>query len=57
MRVLEAVREKGLPSRVVVITGVGDADHLARVHLLKPSAMLKKPVDFSQILEKLPDVA
>ena len=55
MRVLEAVREKGMRSRVVVITGVGDTDHLARVHLLKPSAMLKKPVDFSQILEELPD--
>lgn len=57
MKVLEAVRESGLRSRVVVITGVGDQDHLARVHLLNPSAMLKKPVDFSQILEKLPAVA
>jgi len=53
MRVLEAVRERGLKSRVVVITGVGNADHLDRVHLLKPDALLKKPVDFFQILEKL----
>ena len=53
MHVLEAVRERGLKSRVVVITGVGDADHLDRVHLLKPDALLKKPVDFFQILEKL----
>src|SRR5437867_3548509 len=53
MHVLEAVRERGLKSRVVVITGVGDADHLDRVHLLKPDALLKKPVDFFQILAKL----
>ena len=53
MRVLETVREKGLKSRVVVITGVGDTDHLDRVHLLRPDALLRKPVDFLQILEKL----
>ena len=47
------MRERGLKSRVVVITGVGNADHLDRVHLLKPDALLKKPVDFFQILEKL----
>jgi DNA-binding response OmpR family regulator len=57
MRVLEAVREKGLKSRVVVITGVGDSDYLARVHLLRPDALLRKPVDFFQILEKLSGVA
>ena len=53
MGVLEAVRAKGLKTRVVVITGVGDPDYLARVHLLKPEALLRKPVDFSQILEEL----
>ena len=53
MRVLEAIREQGLRSRVVVITGVGDTDHLARVHLLRPDALLRKPADFFQILEKM----
>jgi len=57
MRVLEAVRHKRLKSRVVVVTGVGDTDHLARVHLLMPDALLKKPVEFFQILEKLSKVA
>ena len=57
MRVLEAIRQKRLKSRVVVVTGVGDADHLARVHLLMPDALLRKPVDFFQILEKLSKVA
>jgi DNA-binding response OmpR family regulator len=57
MRVLESVREKGLRSRVVVLTGVGDSDQIARVHLLKPDALLKKPVEFCQILEKLSGAA
>ena len=56
-RVLEAVRRSGMNSRVLVITGVGDAEHLDRVKSLKPEAMLKKPVDFGQILEKLSKVA
>lgn len=56
-RVLEAVRRSGMSSRVLVITGVGDGDHLDRVRLLKPEALLRKPVDFVQILEKLSKVA
>jgi DNA-binding response OmpR family regulator len=56
-RVLEAVRQSRLASRVVVITGVGDPDHLARVRGLKPEALLRKPVDFTEILEKLSKVA
>ena len=49
----EAVRRTGLNSRVVVITGAGDFGRLDRVRDLKPAAMLKKPVDFGEILEKL----
>jgi DNA-binding response OmpR family regulator len=56
-RVLEAVRQARLACRVVVITGVGDPDHLARVRGLNPEALLNKPVDFTQILEKLSRVA
>jgi len=56
-RVLEAVRKSRLASRVVVLTGVGDADHLDRVRGLNPEALLNKPVDFKQILEKLAKVA
>ena len=57
MTVLEGVRQRGLRSRVAVLTGVGDPDHLDRVNLLRPAALLKKPVDFSQILRELPSVA
>ena len=57
MGVLEAVRARGLKCRVIVLTGVGDPDHLARVHLLRPEALLAKPVDFVQILEKLSSAA
>ena len=56
-RVLEAVRQSALDARVLVITGVGDADRLDRVRRLEPEAMLRKPVDFTQILEKLAKVA
>jgi DNA-binding NtrC family response regulator len=56
-RILEAVRAAGMDTRVVVVTGVGDTDRLAQVNRLGPAALLKKPVDFSQILENLSRVA
>jgi DNA-binding response OmpR family regulator len=56
-RVLEAVRQAGMHSHVIVITGVSDPEYLDRVSGFKPAALLKKPVDFRQILEKLAKVA
>jgi two-component system OmpR family response regulator len=55
--ILEHVRQAGLESRVLVITGVGDPEQIARVVHLRPEAVLRKPVEFSQILEKLSRVA
>jgi CheY-like chemotaxis protein len=53
-RVLEAIRARGLPSRVTVLTGVGDPDRIDRALKLKPHAVLQKPVEFPQILKELP---
>ena len=52
-RVLEAIRDRRLDCRVLIITGVGDAERLERVRALGPDALLKKPLEFMQILEKL----
>ena len=57
MRVLETVRARRLSSRVTIITGVGDTARLDEVRALAPDLMLQKPVDFSQILQRLPRVA
>ncbi len=57
LRVLEAIRERQLSSHVTVLTGVGDPDRLDRARNLKPDAMLRKPVDFFQILQHLPPAA
>ena len=54
IRILQAVRERQLSTRVAVLTGVGDLARLDRVRALRPDAMLQKPVDFFQILEHLP---
>ncbi len=51
--VLKAVRDRNLKAYVAVITGVIDPEHMARVRRLGPDAVLQKPVDFVQILERL----
>jgi CheY-like chemotaxis protein len=54
LRVLEAIRSRGLHSQVTVLTGVGDPERLDQATKLKPDAVLQKPVDFPQILKQLP---
>lgn len=49
--VLEHVRRRDLPARVIVVTGTEDRALLARTRSLKPEAVLRKPVNFMQILE------
>jgi DNA-binding response OmpR family regulator len=57
LRVLEAIRSRGLRSQVTVVTGVGDAERLDHALKLQPKAVLQKPVEFPQILKQLPPVA
>ena len=54
VRILQAIRDRRLPTRVAVLTGVGDGERLDHVRALGPDALLQKPVDFVQILEHLP---
>jgi DNA-binding response OmpR family regulator len=53
-QVLQLVRERGLRSRVAVVTGSMDPERLSRVRALNPSSLLQKPVDFLEILRSLP---
>ena len=52
-RVLEYVRERRLGSQVTVITGSNDPDRLAALARFAPKAVLRKPVDFSEILKQV----
>lgn len=48
--VLRRVREGGLPTRVIVMTGLPDCARLDGVEGLRPHALLRKPLDVSGIL-------
>jgi DNA-binding response OmpR family regulator len=48
--VLQAIRDRGLSSRVLVITAVCDPDRLAAVAAFKPEAVLQKPIDLPRML-------
>ncbi|WP_422923261.1 response regulator [Singulisphaera sp. PoT] len=50
--VLRQVRSSRLPSRVVVMTGMADRERLDRLRELKPDSILRKPINFSNILRK-----
>jgi CheY-like chemotaxis protein len=43
--ILRKVREDGLPTRVVVNTGIGDPTRLGEVAGLHPDCLLRKPLD------------
>src|SRR3954452_16039164 len=43
--ILRKVREDGLPTRVVVNTGIGDPARLGEVAGLHPDSLLRKPLD------------
>jgi DNA-binding response OmpR family regulator len=42
---LRRVRSEGLPSRVVVTTGVGDPGRIMGVASSRPDAVMRKPID------------
>ena len=49
--VLRAVRERGLPVKVAVVTGSADRARLAALQQLRPECILVKPIQFSALLE------
>jgi len=50
---LAEIRDNGLPTRVVVTTGVNDPDRLAAVRALLPTAVLTKPITLPDLLRAL----
>lgn len=48
--VLQYVRSRGLPTRVVVCTAVGDDRWLDEVRALNPAAVLRKPLELDQLM-------
>lgn len=51
--VLTAVRQSGLPIRVVVTTAVHDPARLAEVRALQPDLVMQKPIDLAGLLRVL----
>jgi len=52
-KVLQALRSSGSPTRVIVTTGVYDAQRLQAVARLAPDALLHKPIDVRQLLRMM----
>lgn len=50
--VLRRVREAGLATRVIVVTGVGEEGRLDRLRDLAPEAVLIKPIDLGEVLRR-----
>jgi CheY-like chemotaxis protein len=50
---LRKVRADGKLTRTVIITGMADPVELAKAEALRPDKVLKKPVDFEELLEVL----
>jgi CheY-like chemotaxis protein len=46
---LRHVRAVGLPSRVVVTTGISDKERLEAVVGLRPDSLIRKPIDFDAL--------
>ncbi len=47
--VLRRVREENLPSRVIVTTGCEDSRRLCALASLQPEALLRKPIDLTDV--------
>ncbi len=47
--VLRAVRERSLPTRVVIASGTGDEDRLEALRSLHPDAILRKPLRIDEV--------
>ncbi len=50
-RVLDLIRRRKLPTKVIVVTACRDRDRLRDVARLKPDLILTKPLDFFRLLE------
>jgi two-component system response regulator DctR len=50
-RILDLIRRRKLPTKVIILTACRDRDRLREVARLKPDLMLTKPVDFFRMLE------
>jgi CheY-like chemotaxis protein len=53
--ILEWLRDNAPDTPVSVLTGCGDAHVLDLVEKLGPTALLQKPIDFMEILQRLND--
>jgi CheY-like chemotaxis protein len=51
--VLRAIRDRALPCRAVVMTGVPAGDRLRRLADLAPDAVLEKPLDLDALLRTI----
>lgn len=51
--ILQEIRRRGLPVKVVVQTGVNDAEWLARVRGMRPDLVLHKPIDLPALVRFL----
>lgn len=50
LKLLQTIRERQLPIRVVVVTGSSDTNSLRNAVGLKPDALLRKPLDLAEFL-------
>jgi two-component system response regulator DctR len=50
-RVLDLIRRRKLPTKVIILTACRDRERLREVARLKPDLMLTKPLDFFRLLE------
>jgi two-component system response regulator DctR len=50
-RVLDLIRRRKLPTKVVILTACRDRDRLQEVARMKPDLILTKPVDFFRMLD------
>lgn len=51
--ILQEIRRRELPIKVIVQTGVNDSDWLSRIRGLSPDLILRKPIDLRQLIEFL----
>jgi DNA-binding response OmpR family regulator len=50
-RVLDLIRRRKLPTKVVIVTACRDRERLREAARLKPDLMLTKPLDFFRLLD------
>lgn len=51
--VITYARERKLPTRFVVVTGVSETEYLRKVGGMRPDKLLVKPMDFTELLDAL----